>query len=88
MAKRWRIMVTVEPGTFSNERLVSFRTGDRIYNLLVDVEDVVETPEGAYLEVYLVDERNGEALIDLPRDTFSSGPRARVKRQQLQPVPA
>lgn len=88
MAKRWRIKVTVGPGTFSNERLVSFQAGDRKYNLLVDEEDVLEGADGQYLEVYLVAERNGEALIDLPRDTFSSGPRARVERRQLQPVPA
>lgn len=88
MAKRWRIQVSVEPGTFSNERLVSFQAGDRQVHLLVDEEDVVQAADGQYLEVYLVDERNGEALIDLPRDTFSSGPRARVQRGQLQPVPA
>jgi hypothetical protein len=69
-----RLRVKVEQGMFSSERAVSFRAGDQNYMLFVDESDV----QGDTLEVFVVAERPDEAIIDLPRDTFTSGNRIRV----------
>ena len=51
--------------------------------LIVDENDV--TPDGT-LKVYVVDQRGDEALVDLPRETFSSGSRVRIPSADLLPA--
>ena len=77
-----RLRVSVQPGMFSSERTVSFEAGGRRYVLIVDQEDVAEDDT---LMVYVVDQRDGEALVDLPRDTFTTGSRVRVPSSVLLP---
>jgi hypothetical protein len=79
MARRSKIRVNVEPGTFSTERAVSFEAGGRRYNLLVDAEDVQDNT----LTVYVVAERDDLAVIDLPRETFTSGSRVTIPKGAL-----
>lgn len=81
MRKR-RIRVMVEPGLFSTERSVVVDTGSRRYTLLVDQEDVQDDT----LLVSLVAEGPKESLIDLPRETFTSGSRIRVPSRLLAPA--
>lgn len=68
------LRVNVEAGMFDTERTVSFQAGERNYTLIVDEEDVQDNT----LEVFVVAQDNGEAIVDLPRDTFTSGSRIRV----------
>jgi hypothetical protein len=82
-AVRKRIRVHVEARGFPSERTVSFDAGGRTYSLVVDAVDVA--PDGTLL-VYVVDQQNGEALVDLPRDTFTSGGRIRVPSSALLPA--
>jgi hypothetical protein len=70
----------VKPGTFSSEKAVSFTVAGVRYSLLVDAEDVDQQNR---LAVAVVDMTHGEAIIDLPRETFTSGPRLRIPRDQL-----
>jgi hypothetical protein len=70
-------------GMFSSERTVRIKAGGRIYNLIVDEQDV---RPGNLLEVTLVGEQNGTALVDLPRETFSSGARIEVPASELLPL--
>ncbi len=72
--KKARLPVEVTPGMFRSELAVSFDAGGQRYSLIVDREDV----EGNMLVVRLVQQEDGEAVIDLPRDTFTSGNRIRV----------
>jgi len=66
-----RIRVDVKPGVFSSERSVSFQAGGRSYSMLVDESDV----HGDTMDVRVIGERNGEVLVDLPRETMHSGKR-------------
>lgn len=77
-----RIRVTVEPGTFSSERNASFRIGKTRYSLIVDKQDVQDDT----LNVVVVAEVDEDAIIDLPRETFTSGNRIRVPKNVLLPV--
>jgi hypothetical protein len=74
-----RLRVKVEPGLFPSERTVSFEAGGRQYSLVVDQRDVQDDT----LPVYVVAEHEDEALIDLPRETFTSGSRVRIPRAAL-----
>jgi hypothetical protein len=67
---------------FPSEKAVSFQAGEREHTLFVDERDVRD----GMLEVYLVDQRGEEAIVDLPRDTLTSGNRIRVPSSILQPV--
>jgi hypothetical protein len=78
-----RLRVEVRPGMFQSERTVSFEAGGRRYVLIVDEQDVAA--DGT-LKVYVVDQYGDEALVDLPRDTFSSGSRVRVPSSALLPA--
>jgi hypothetical protein len=64
---------------FQSERSVSFQVGDQAYNLIVDQSDV----QNDTLSVYVVEQRGDEAVIDLPRDTFTSGNRILVPASYL-----
>jgi hypothetical protein len=77
-----RLRVDVQPGMFQSERTVSFEAGGRRYVMIVDEEDVRD----GTLVVYVVDQRDDEALVDLPRDTFSSGSRVRIPNSALLPA--
>jgi hypothetical protein len=77
-----RLRVEVQPGMFKSERTVSFEAGGRRYVLMVDEEDVKD----GTLAVYVVDQQGDEALVDLPRDTFSSGSRIRIPNSALLPA--
>lgn len=63
------------PGLFSSEREVVIRA-ERNYSLLVDAHSL----RGGLLAVRLIEEVDGLLLIELPRETFSSGRRIRVPR--------
>jgi hypothetical protein len=78
-----RLRVTVQPGMFPSERTVSFEAGGRNYTLVVDERDVAA--DGT-LVVHVVDQRDDEALVDLPRETFTSGSRVRIPRSVLLPA--
>lgn len=82
MSRVKRLRVRVEPGMFESERSVSFEAGGKTYTLIVDKADV----QGDTLRVYVVEQRGNEALIDLPRDTFTSGTRIRVPADVLLPA--
>jgi hypothetical protein len=77
--KTGRIRVSVHPGIFSSERYISFEAGGTGYSLFVDEADV----QDGTLEVNVVAESNDEVLIDLPRDTFTTGNRIRVPKASL-----
>lgn len=74
--KRGRLPVEVLPGMFQSELAVSFEVGGQKYSLIVDREDVQDNQ----LLVYVVAEGEKETVIDLPRDTFTSGNRIRVPK--------
>jgi len=64
---------------FQSERSVSFQVGDQAYSLFVDQSDV----QNDMLSVYVVEQKGDEAVIDLPRETFTSGNRIRVPSSYL-----
>lgn len=69
-----RLRVNVGEGMFNTERTVSFQAGEKNYTLIVDEDDVQDNA----LEVYVIAQENEESIVDLPRDTFTSGSRIRV----------
>jgi len=75
-----QIKVSVKAGMFSSERSVSFSTGAVSYSLLVDEQDL--TPDHL-LRVILVGIEGGDAVVELPRETFTSGTRVRIPRSLL-----
>ena len=77
-----RIRVSVGPGIFSSERSASFEINGQQYNMIVDESSI----QGDTMEVRVVAEGEKEALIDLPRDTFTTGNRLRVPRAILLPA--
>jgi len=81
--KKGHIRVEVGRGTFSSERSVSFVADKRKYNLIVDESDV----EDGMLVVDIVEEMADEAIVDLPRETFTSGSRIRVPRSLVHEAP-
>jgi hypothetical protein len=79
MGKR-RLRVQVEKGVFKSERTVSFQGKDGRYSLIVDEEDVQDET----IEVYVIARNEqGELLISLPNETFTSGNRALVREDEL-----
>ena len=81
MRKRIKVS-TIGPGVFSTENTVSFEADGKQYTLLVDKDFLTNDT----LEVQVVAEGEKEALIDLPRDTFTSGSRIRISKDRLIPV--
>lgn len=79
----WTIKVEVSRGVFSSERCVSFSVGDKHYESIVDVSDVI----GDRLLVYEIERRGDEVLIQLPRECMVSGSRLTVPASMLEPVP-
>jgi hypothetical protein len=77
-----RLSVQVRPGMFTSELAVSFEVAGQQYTLFVDRADV----ENGFLKVYVVAEGEQETVIDLPRDTFTSGNRIRVPAGSVQPA--
>lgn len=81
---RRRIKVAkVGQGLFASERSVTLQVGEDIYNLIVDEHDV--QPDDT-LEVTVVAAEGDQALVDLPRETFTSGNRIRVPTSALLPA--
>jgi hypothetical protein len=78
--KKGRIQVDVGQGSFSSERAVSFVAAGKKYSLVVDESDI----ENGMLVVYVVEEMGEEAIVDLPRETFTTGSRIRVPRVLVQ----
>jgi hypothetical protein len=64
---------------FPSERTVSFEIGGKQYTLIVDEADV----QDGMLTVYVVEQSDQEALVDLPRDTFTTGNRIRIPKTAL-----
>jgi hypothetical protein len=75
-----QLKVNVKQGMFSSERSVSFSTESASYSLLVDEQDL--TPNNL-LRVILVGIEGSEAVVELPRETFTSGTRVRIPRSLL-----
>lgn len=68
------IKAKISPGVFRSERSVSFSVGENNYNLIVDESDIV----GDHLVVTTIKRVEREVIIDLPRETFTTGRRIRV----------
>ena len=81
MKKRIKVNA-IGPGVFSTENTVSFEADGKEYSLLVDKDFL----QNGTLEVQVVAEGEKEALIDLPRDTFTSGSRIRISKDRLIPA--
>lgn len=81
--KRWIKVQEIGPGVFSNERSVTFQIGGQSYTLIVPVEYLRE--DSMELQVEVVAERGAEVLVDLPRETFTSGLRVQMPRASLLP---
>jgi hypothetical protein len=78
-----RIKVEVGRGMFSEERTVAFQANGTRYTLIVDERDVRDDHT---MDVRVVAKGEREALIDLPRETFTTGSRVRVPIDILQPA--
>jgi hypothetical protein len=72
-----RLRVSVKNGMFSSERSVSFSAGTASYSLLVDEQDLTANN---LLRVVLVGIDGSDAVVELPRETFTSGTRIRIPR--------
>lgn len=77
-----RIRVAVGPGMFSMEKSASFEANGQHYNLIVDASSI----QGDTLEVRVISEGEEDAIIDLPRETFTSGNRIRISKSSLLPA--
>lgn len=65
---------------FTTERSVSFSVDQKNYNLIVDKSDV----HGDCLAVTVIRHVEcGDVIVDLPRETFTSGPRIRVPAEMV-----
>jgi hypothetical protein len=74
---------SIGPGVFSNERSVAFEVGGQSYTLIVPAQYV---GEDGTIEVEVVAVRGEDVLVDLPRETFTSGNRIRMPRAELLPA--
>ncbi|MDA2928506.1 hypothetical protein MYX84_00935 [Acidobacteria bacterium AH-259-O06] len=90
-AERMYIPCKISLGLFEGERIVQFEVEGTEYSTIVDSEDVHESKmpqQGEWvdglLQVYAI-KKNGETVIvNLPRETASSGRRITVPKQLLQ----
>lgn len=81
---KYRIKVSnVGPGVFSNERSVSFQVGGQSYTLIVPTEYLGDDDT---IGVEVVGNRGSDVLVDLPRETFTSGNRIMMPRAELIPA--
>ena len=69
----------VKPGMFSTERYVAFAVAGKEYSLFVDQSSLRDHT----LEVQVVEDYADQALIELPRDTFTAGSRVFVPKDLL-----
>ena len=69
----------VEPGMFSNERIVSLNLEQRVLTLIVDHADLL----GDKLRVNVLQQQDDKALIDLPREPLSGSGRMVVSKSVL-----
>jgi len=73
------LRVEVGPGMFSSEKTVSFRVNGTRYTLIVDSSDVVDN----VIQVVVLERKRDHAIVDLPRETFTTGNRIRVPLELL-----
>lgn len=78
--KNAQIKVAVKSGMFHSERSVSFSAGNVHYTLVVDEHDLTANDR---LRVLLLNLEGDDALVELPRETFTSGARVRIPRSLL-----
>jgi hypothetical protein len=57
-------------GVFDSERAVSFTVCDKVYNLIVDREDI---KDNRLLYVFVIAEAQYDFLVRLPSETFTTG---------------
>ncbi len=76
---------------FRDERIVKFQVGKKRFTAVVDGADVIETEEprtdqwtDGLLKVEIVKTEEKSALIDLPRETTTTGKRMYVPYGMLQ----
>jgi hypothetical protein len=87
----WRLRCRVGRGMFESERTVMIALASGQISAIVDADDVevAEAPAGetlvdGWVRVTFIEKGPTEALIDLPRETFTSGPRILVPLTMLQ----
>jgi hypothetical protein len=73
------IRVDVSPGMFRSERCVSFEAYGKHFESLVDQRSV----NGDRLRVRVLNAEDDRVLIELPRETFTTGTRMWVSRSML-----
>ena len=83
-----RIKVNAGRGVFSSERSVTFDAGGQQYTLIVEKDDVISEGGHDYIEVDVLGSGDNEAIVDLPRETFTSGNRIRVPTNILHSIGA
>jgi hypothetical protein len=71
----------VGPGMFSNEKAVSFEISGKHYTLLAPAHTVDEAAKE--LDVEVIAERGDQLIVDLPRETFTTGNRISIPRDRL-----
>jgi hypothetical protein len=80
---KYRIRVRdIGPGVFSTERSATLDVGGQSYTLIVPTGYL----DGETLRVEGIAERGDQILVDLPRETFTSGSRILVPREALLPA--
>ena len=77
-------------GMFKSERTVTVKVDATEFSAIVDAEDVRvdEEPKGdelvdGWVRVFVIEKGKDQALIDLPRETFTSGTRIIVPMSLL-----
>ena len=83
-APRTYVKCEVSPGLFSREREVAVpSTLSAPHRAIVDQGDVKTIGNQDAVRVYLVRQKEDGYLVDLPRETFTSGPRVLVPKDAL-----
>jgi hypothetical protein len=82
MEQRIRV-ADISPGIFSTERFVQIEVAGKPYSLLVDRNSVRE--DDRTMKVWVVESRDDDVLVELPRETFTAGSRFFIPRKELLP---
>lgn len=83
------LLCKIRLGSFERERGVIIEISDaENITAIVDKSDVLPDSKpslgaivGGKLKIFVVDEKGDKLIVDLPRETFSSGPRIAVPRE-------
>lgn len=88
---QWFLRCKVGAGMFGSERSVSFQINGHEETAIVDAEDVIVAEPvqpsrvvDGLVRVHLIERGRGQALVDLPSDTFASGMRLIVPESLLE----